>query len=1029
MDYQEYYKARDIIKTILTDDLLGPVEEDETISDPPVTFYTIGKLYPCHIGEDSDAESVVNEAEDAVNAEEESTDLISSSGSMNPSSLGFTFAVTKETKEFLIHASGAYYISDEQLKTWHRTPLELEKKISLDGENFSLRDEVADNIILTIREQKMLPGRTTGIRIFTVALSNMNRVPSGKYTVLSPKTFFQPELSVEITNGEFCPLDFQQNEIEDADEQEMNLLYHDVNNFSSGHGCATNEIFDDDEKVKRIETNTLPFYILKQMMPTQGSFDPEFLSMDFLSSASLEELSIGIHHFAEKYERWIAVNEKELACLTSGQEIARQNLRDCRESKNRILSSLHTFSAPTALKAFQLANKAMLYQRMATTGGKIPREKICWYPFQLAFILQEIPTLFEVGELHDAVDLLWFPTGGGKTEAYLGIAAFTMFYRRLSTIENGTEDEGVSVIMRYTLRLLSYQQFERASALICSMEKIRKEERISGHPFRIGLWAGKSLTPNTLEEVKQFLDGRKTSSGSPIQVTKCPWCGSTIDRDDYHIDSSNKRLIINCPNNNCDFHEGLPVQLIDEDIYANEPSFLIGTVDKFMQVAYKEQAGKLLGVGADHRPDLIIQDELHLITGPLGTSAGLFETALAGIVEKDGKYPKLIASTATIKNAGDQIRALYGRIFRQFPPQGLSMKDSFFAREASEEDKATRMYLGIMPEGVSRATAFSRVMGALLFATRYLRFLEFSDEVIDSFWTITGYFNSLRILGNANIRVVDNVQEHYLFLKHTKFKDRYPMQESDDQRYANLAELTSRKAGVELSNLLQRGLLVPYTSDSTTVPYDFLLATNMISVGIDIGRLNVMTVVGQPLKSAEYIQATSRVGRSSPGLVVNLYSSANARDRSHFEQFVQFHSVFNKYIEPSSVTPFADRARDRALQAVYITLVRYRIPGMASNEAAGKFRKDMPGLEAIKNYICRHVEIVDPGEVENVAEELSEIEDEWEAKAVSNPKLIYNDYTRNQDCLYDLEYAENSRLRMINSLRNVEPEVDVITEE
>ena len=628
------------------------------------------------------------------------------------------------------------------------------------------------------------------------------------------------------------------------------------------------------------------------------------------------------------------------------------------------------------------------------------------------------------------VDLLWFPTGGGKTEAYLGIAAFAIFLRRFRNPETGS---GVSIIMRYTLRLLTFQQFERASAMICACESLRKKYHIPGSEIAIGLWAGKALTPNTIEMAANILSGYsdpENESSNPRQLEKCPWCGMALNEQSYQCSQNEKRMYIKCTNPACEYHRGLPIYLIDEEIYKYRPSFLIATVDKFAQVALNEQTFSLFGRNSgDIPPELIIQDELHLISGPLGTITGIYEAAFQRMCTYRGVKAKVVASTATIRNAQEQIMSLYGETFTQFPPQGIDADDSYFAVKSTSENKPSRMYMGCMGTGMSATLIMVRVMAALLYGTRYLETQNFDEDVIDSFWTITSYFNTLRELGGAIIRVVDNVQDRFAYLKETKFRDYYPI-EGGQLRYDHYIELTSREKSENIGRIIQKDLLVKYSKTKTEMPYDFILSSNMISVGVDIARLNTMLVVGQPKTTAEYIQATSRVGRETPGFVFTIYNEMRSRDKSHFEQFCPYHEAFYKFVEATSVTPFAERARDRALQTLYIILCRYYINELTDNGSAGKYRRSLQGLKEIREYILKYVSMVDPDEYENVDEELNGIELEWEELAKENPDMTYRrDPYQIKPYLFKADYEEDNRFRVMNSMRSVENTIQVLTRE
>ena len=412
---------------------------------------------------------------------------------------------------------------------------------------------------------------------------------------------------------------------------------------------------------------------------------------------------------------------------------------------------------------------------------------------------------------------------------------------------------------------------------------------------------------------------------------------------------------------------------------------------------------------------MIIQDELHLISGPLGTMTGIYEAAISKLCEREGICAKVIASTATIRNAANQILALYGRKHTQFPPQGLSAKDSFFAVQSTPEEKPARRYFGVMGIGVTATTALIRVNAAMLFATRYLAVLGYSDAVVDNFWTITGYFNSLRELGGASTQLLDDVQSRLDYLAKTKFVSAYPGVDTS-KGYAYTEELTSRMNNSEITEIIQVKLKRSYTKGNHSDVFDYLLASNMISVGVDVGRLGAMVVAGQPKTNAEYIQATSRVGRDNPGLVITVYNASRSRDRSHYEQFLKYHSALYRYVEATSLTPFSDRARDRGLHALYVSLCRYLIDNLRGNNQAVNYHSDDPNVQKVEKIIIDYVRKVDPCELSAVMDELKDIEDAWDIAATGS--LVYRS-RRNEKKLLKGD-TENDRFRTMNSMRNVD---------
>lgn len=1034
MDYQKYYEAREVVKEILEKDLLGPLTVNEVIRDYPIVYYIVGKLYPqnCQcIVERSNSEDIgdINEGPN-----------IALDNGRVPASMGLSFALSKSAKEIIISARAALYNPKEEIESetkkilWERKPIELpEQKLSVKDllEQRTAEFWLDENLKLIIFLHREYFDGSKGITV-TLINTNVQTANRSRFWV-NQHTYFQPEIIIKGECSAFTDVRKNIKIDKNKEVQEMEMLYSKYRNYATGHGCAADYKNENGKII--LYTSVLPVYELNQMMPSQNS-QKNLFSMKYLASASKNSLISELKEWLLEYKEWIDSCTERIEFLEKEyQESARNNMAKCRKTFDTIMRSVDSLADEAVYKAFIYANEAMYLQRRQTLikkqGVHIDDNSIRWYPFQLAFFLQEVISFAAPsGNERKQVDLLWFPTGGGKTEAYLGIAAFVIFLRRLRNQQSGS---GVSIIMRYTLRLLTFQQFERAAAMICACEKLRIKYRIPGGEISIGLWVGKALTPNTIEMADKILNGYSdpdNESSNPMQLEKCPWCGATLNRDNYTCDKIKQRMRIQCGDPKCDYHNGLPVYLIDEEIYKYRPTFLIATVDKFAQVAQNEQTFTLFGKNSSNKPpELIIQDELHLISGPLGTITGIYETAFKRMFSFENINAKVIASTATIKNAAEQINSLYGLGYTQFPPQGLEADDSYFAIKSSKDEKPSRMYMGCMGVGTSETTIMIRVMAAILFATRYLEVLGFDDEIIDSFWTITSYFNTLKELGGAIIRVVDNVQDRFGYLKETKFREAYPII-GGQLRYDNYIELTSREKSENIGKIVQNELLKKYTRAKDTMPYDFILSSNMISVGIDISRLNTMLVVGQPKTTAEYIQATSRVGRETPGFVLTMYNHMRSRDKSHFEQFCQYHEAFYKYVEATSVTPFSERARDRALQTLYVMLCRFYIDELTDNNSAGKYNRNIPELKTIRAYILEHVSVVDPDEYENVEEELNDIELEWEILARENPDMTYRKNLYQQSpVLFKDDYKEEDRFRILNSMRSVETSVQVIARE
>ena len=363
------------------------------------------------------------------------------------------------------------------------------------------------------------------------------------------------------------------------------------------------------------------------------------------------------------YDNWIAEREAEInALIERFRPAASRHMALCRDALARMRAGWQMIADnPLAARAFRLANEAMLYQQVRSRLELRPVEHKSngtnrvigahpaaepgvgtglWRPFQIAFILASLPELVDRTAPHrELVDLIFFPTGGGKTEAYLGASAVSLIARRL----RDPADVGTDTLMRYTLRLLTAQQFLRAAALICVLEDIRSKQPDLGEvPFGIGIWLGGTSTPNTWKQAIDALSElrRKNDAQNKFLLLRCPWCGAQMGpipkgrsgQEVIGYEQAGKKVVFRCADNACRFggRATLPVHVVDDDIYDTRPSLVIGTVDKFAMMPWRPLARRLFGLGEDGSreispPGLIIQDELHLISGPLGSMVGLYE--------------------------------------------------------------------------------------------------------------------------------------------------------------------------------------------------------------------------------------------------------------------------------------------------------------------------------------------------------------------------------------------------------------------
>ncbi len=949
--HSEHYRFRSELVERLQRDLLGPVGGDEEIlTDAPVTTYATGVLFPRRTNEEraltAAAELDVDLAEAALPVDETPDTGVSLANMQSPSSMGITFAVDpKAATTVTVTVTAAMYdpidvagnpvtarraerrTTEEQALRWRRRPLVIKSADIDPTKPGQSTKDLAPGLELRLRVRPEVRGAVA----VTVALMNVHEI--GAYDLQDAHCFFQPTVRISGPSGTTAlverPVPFGADEDEVAINQ---LLYRHAPTFAVGHGCAADWHWQAppprDEELLRgrpaaVEAVWSAFVPTSEVLLTDSNpdIDSSDLGMSHLAEAPDDEVLAALRRLVKGYREWIAERAEEARLLESTEygKAAKEQLALCEVAWERMASGVELLKKPAVMTAFRRANRAMALQRGRTSWIKSGRKGEVrldgvWRPFQIAFMLLCLDGIVDPDHPdRRRADLLWFPTGGGKTEAYLGLIAFTVFFRRQRKGANGG---GVTALMRYTLRLLTLQQFERAAALICAMEVIRREDptELGDETISLGMWVGRAATPNLLktaaESIKRLRRGEELQEENPVQLRGCPWCGTAMDAHHYEVDVDASHMRIFCSNNVCDFHHALPVHVVDQMIYQVRPTLIIATVDKFAQITWKAEAASLFNRNEGSTvppPELIVQDELHLISGPLGSLAGLYEAA----IDTASDEPKIIASTATIRRAQQQVLQLFNREVRQFPPAGLDARDSWFAVETPAEDKASRFYVGLLTPNTSQASLLVRAYAALL---HHAANIDGAMSVQDAYWTLVGYFNSLRLLAAAELQVYDDVQDRLRLLAER--------QGIEARAAEQLGELTSRVKSSDIPRRLkdlERGL-------PDEGAFDAVLATNMISVGVDVDRLGLMAIMGQPQTTAEYIQSSSRVGRQHPGLVVVLYNAARSRDRSHYESFASYHSALYRQVESTSVTPFSARARDRALHAVLIGMARLLYP-------------------------------------------------------------------------------------------------------
>ena len=1103
-----------------------------------------------------------------VEPESDSSDEIdaSSNQSLIPSSMGFTFCVSGDASAIEVDVSFGRYerlsgedggqtkiinrkvrdadgnvvrVEQEEIraKVWQRIPCGGKLKLPLNTGTIPHQAPDPEQPEVRIQGSIRAPN-ANGDRLITLFLVNAQVEPE---TNRDSAWLFQPVVIVRAVSESSNRAIFRRRPILDTNGMDperdaLEMIYRNRVEFGVGHGVAVHaDLSDDVTLANEIRTVIMPQYeVAVTETPGEAPSDRPamrrmlehgWLDMHTLATLETSELSLALLVLTDDYSEWIEEQRVRIGQDVIGHDQqAHLALDRCHEVLVRLIQGIDTLETnDKALAAFRFANQAMATQRVrsiyslairrkddrSVASIDIPRNR-SWRPFQLAFLLLSIPSLTDpkhydrTRPVEAYADLLWFPTGGGKTEAYLGVAAFTMAIRRMQPDLGGYDgSRGLAVIMRYTLRLLTLQQFQRATTLICAMDVLRRQaidkgdESLGKEPFTIGLWVGNKVTPGTTEDSHKAIEARRTPGqntaglASPAQLTSCPWCGSEIAPGrDIEVDRDTLRTVIYCGDKKgqCEFskgksskrvHPGIPVLVVDEEIYHRPPTMMISTVDKFAMMAWRGEIKTLFGradqecprhglvlpdadchgshkakkslpavqvktISPIRPPDLIIQDEFHLISGPLGTMVGLYETAVDELSawQLDGLAvrPKIIASTATVRKAREQVNNVFMRQVAVFPPHGLDVEDNFFSIQRPIQDRPGRRYLGVCSPGSSRPAMLIRVYTAFLTAAQTL--FERFGSAADPYMTMVGYFNSLRELGGMKRLAEDDVQTRSYRVQMSLVKRPGLGQRSVN----NIRELTSRVSSHDIPKYLdqleikfsseydtEKGKFVSHWQDGDLRAIDVVLATNMLSVGVDVNRLGLMAVNGQPKGTAEYIQATSRVGRASPGLVCTVLTWARPRDLSHYETFEHYHATFYKHVEAQSVTPFSPRAMDRGLTGAMLSVMRLTHDSFSPNIGASQLEKaNQPEVTKVIEILAARAGNVEDNTKKQLAiDGLKARVDDWTKEAsLGGRTLAYEKRGKQKDTTVALIKSPGVRAwdnwTVPMSMREVEPGVRLI---
>jgi hypothetical protein len=1159
------YTARENLEAILERELVGPLYgDDEVISVAPDTAYPLGRIAPSSLTPDDKGETDGPEDNEDLGPDEDGgEDAAPKRGLMIPASMGLRFQIPNDLAAFTVHASWGKYHSrnvegekaeDGRVRReFVRTPMDagVHVQVAELSEGTTRDYPLADNAVLRVDIYK------DGDRhLVEIALCNdaevVGRIPVKDW-------LFQAKLTVEAGDqAVFLPvrdalIDTQLDEF-DSEANRLTLQYRDRLEFAIGRTCsATWYVEDKARRANKVWTTWVPSFETPQTQA--GANDDVITDMAQLATATDDELRAGLEPINASYAAWLDDQEAEANKLPDHlRSIGLEAVTEARRAAKRLTDGINfLLGNPEALQCFRFMNQVMADQRVhseivlrrsrdkslsadsaaaavAADGAKAHS----WRMFQLAFVLIQIPAMCDPTHKYRSdpglarVELLFFPTGGGKTEAYLGLAAFTFAIRRRQGVVASTDghldgNSGLAVLMRYTLRLLTAQQFQRASTMVCAAELERRKSPATWgeEPFRIGLWVGSNVAPKWVkdadEQLKSALDSHYDHGLTVLQVKRCPWCGTPIGKQNLRIDLTVGRVFVRCGDQfaTCPFSEGgqvdegLPILTTDEEIYRLAPAFVIATVDKFARLAREGQSASLFGYvskkcdrhgyvhpdysvcdikdGSKHPaknghaaagaracgrlrpPDLIIQDELHLITGALGTTVGLFEAAIDTLcswttTDAEPVSPLIVASSATVRNASEQVRSLYGRKTAIFPPQVLDAADTYFSTELPVSRKHPgRRYVGVCASGVRLTAAEIRIAEVLMAGGQLL--LDTDPGAADPYLTLVGYFNATRELAGMTRFMQDDVQTA---LERGRPWSKLPRRYGAASRALNIAELTARVSSSAITNTLDQ-MAVPFdptvhttsarvarlqafkdgkkTPDREQVPFDAVLATSMLQVGVDVPRLGLMLIVGQPKNTAEYIQASSRVGRSAdgPGLVVTLGNWARPRDLAHFEQFQHYHDTFYAQVEALSVTPYSITAIERGIEGVLVSAARVisaseGADGLSPEKGAERVELDAALLTKVASKLverCRRAS--DDSSAKVVKDRLTNRIAQWKKRrsdlhaesktlvyeritkgAGQGPLMISAEASTNKDVLAGAPFV------VPNSMREVQPEINLL---
>lgn len=1078
------HKLVDWVKAQLTGRSLQSGEE---VNFSPLERYVSAVLFPVDregigldpVGElelESDEITSLNEYDGNQENESDEVEPVKRRRYVPPSSVGFSFYMAESDWQIQLIATAKRFVNPNRIGFDENRDEQGRYTSTYQIESLSLVDEsivinqTGEYPIFEIDDKALAKFDVRAVRygdgfIITVSLINnqeleinynVDKAVLGKHIKheQTQKTLFDVTFSCVIDKGivgDYPTVDYA---LLSESEQEIELQYSHKKVYAVGHGAAVNWQVDGRHKVHEIMADFMPIQEVPQVTADLSDKNLEkVLSMEFLSQTEHQTQAVcdELFKFITLYEHWINGQSEALISIEAKHQSAGKRLVGrMQNAYRRMQSGIELIRQDSQVAtAFADANRAMAMQM------KHPSKS--WRAFQLAFILTALVSVtYEDDEFRNTVDLIWFPTGGGKTEAYLGLTAYQILYRRLRYKQSGG---GTTVLMRYTLKLLTTQQFLRACRLICALELIRREKEFDfgQETISIGLWVGDSASPNTVQKAQQlFVKAKQNKDFSYFVLEKCPWCDTPFNEHNFQTDG---QFYFICTNTQC-YYSGLklPCQIVDEMLYKTPPTLLLATIDKLAILAWEERSSVFFGERVrdipNRPPELIIQDELHLIANALGSVAGIYESALQTVLASRYVKPKYIASTATIKEAQSQVQRLFAKDLAIFPPQGLSTEDAFFAKTVDLSIRAGRLYVGYFAPLLNRQKNLAPLAGLLLLAP-FVCFGHHQDEYeawLDAWWTQLVYHGSLKGVGNSHTSFDSAVRKRYEQYVKEFFKaaglydndkekqkriDTWLQEQGFDINFyqevllkkieqrirPSIKQLTSNSTASENARIFNQLDLKCHEDNMV----DVVLATNMVATGLDVARLALMVINGQPITTAEYIQASSRVGRSDvAGVVFVNYYRDQARSLSHYENFYPYHQSFYRYVEPTSVTPYTYQARCRALHAALVISLRHGSTHLLGNDRARYLNlneeQTIRIIDILKDYCAK----ADPERADTTLAHIDKLLEEWQNYRDKNKTefrqtlYYYNSQKGTASLLRHHGQDKNGLWETLTNMRNVE---------